>query len=425
MRLRNTQEEKVVGHCERLLPEVIEFTRAMVGKYAVLGHEHGILKLVEDWLTRLEMPVERVPMERARLAQHRLYAPVEWAHEDKYNLACSLASGLPGRRLVLNGHLDVVPAGQTDPWLRPPHVAWERDGWLYGRGAGDMQAGVAAMIYAARAVNVAGFRLLSPLTIQCVVEEECSGNGTLACLEHGVEGDFVLIPEPVGPTLYTAQVGVLWFKIAVQGRPVHALDTAAGSNAIEKLYALVPALKALEQSINAPSRAPPYDALEHPFNLNIGKIAGGNWPSTVPSYAEMECRIGYPPGVTAAEMMTRVRDAIGAVVDGDSPLGSELPRLTFHGFRSDGHCVDLSHPGTRLLGECHEDLTGKPIERSVNAGSTDLRYFHFHSGICGTCYGPVAENIHGVNERVSIDSVLQTLRAYALFLCRWCDTEPL
>ena len=84
------------------------------------------------------------------------------------------------------------------------------------------------MVYAVHAIHHAGYRITSPLTLQAVVEEECSGNGALACLQHGYDGDFVLIPEPFGPQIYTGQLGVLWFKVIVRGVPVHVLDTASG-----------------------------------------------------------------------------------------------------------------------------------------------------------------------------------------------------
>ncbi len=424
MTMGNDLERAVLNSCEALFPEVVAFTQAMVGEYPVLGREHGILGLVEERLKALALPVDRVPMRREELEGHPLYVPVEWDDQAKYNLVSSISPEAPGLSLVLNGHLDVVPAEPAGAWTRPPEVAWTKDGWLYGRGAGDMLSGVGAMIYAVHAIRHAGYRIASPVTIQCVVEEECSGNGALACLERGYGGDFVLIPEPFGAQLYSAQVGVLWFRIAVRGRPAHVLDTTSGSNAIEKLWSLVPALRALEASLNDATRDAPYDAIEHPFNFNLGKISGGNWPSSVPSAAEMECRIGYPPGVTASEIATRVQKSLDDALALDPDGWSEPPVLSFHGFRSDGHVVDLDHEGFAVLADCHLSLTGGALPHYVSTCTTDLRAFHFHSGISGTCYGPVAENIHGTDERVELASVLHTLRAYALFICRWGRVEP-
>jgi acetylornithine deacetylase len=72
------------------------------------------------------------------------------------------------------------------------------------------------------------------------------------------------------------------------------------------------------------------------------------------------------------------------------------------------------------LNACHRDLTGADAESYVSTCTTDLRAYHFFGQGEGSCYGPVAENIHGADERVRIDSIHQVARAYALFLARWC-----
>ncbi len=416
-------ERDVLKCCDDLFPSVIDFTKEMVREYSVLGEEKGTLDVVERELSKLSLPTTRVPMKREELASNPLYAPVEWDHEDKYNLVSRLNPDGEGKSLVFNGHLDVVSADPFDMWTQPPNEPWEKDGWLYGRGSGDMQAGVAAMIYAVHAIHHAGYKISSPLTIQAVVEEECSGNGALACLHHGYNGDFVLIPEPFGPQIYAGQVGVLWFKIVVKGVPVHVLDTSSGTSAIEKLQLLIPYLKELEDDLNASLSGTPYDQLEHPYNFNVGNISGGNWPSSVPAYADLEGRIGFPPGMAADEIMQKVTDRIEEATRKSNIFGSELPVVSFHGFRSEGHMVDLDDPGIELLSECHKSLTQQEIGSYLSTCTTDLRAFNFYDGTGGTCYGPVAKNIHGIDECVDLESVRQVLRTYALFICRWCAVE--
>ncbi|MEX2321008.1 MAG: peptidase dimerization domain-containing protein, partial [Saccharospirillum sp.] len=112
------------------------------------------------------------------------------------------------------------------------------------------------------------------------------------------------IPEPFGPTLLAGQVGVLWFKLGVRGKPVHVQAASTGINAIEKLQRLTPWLQDLEAELNERHRQGPYQDIDHPFNLNIGTISGGNWPSSVPAFAEMEGRIGFPPGMTKPVYLT-------------------------------------------------------------------------------------------------------------------------
>lgn len=418
-------ETAILQSCDAVFADVLDFTQWMVKQYSVLNQEQGVLDVVERQLRELLLPVTRVAMKHAALCDHPLYAPVPWNHEDKYNLVSQMNPGAKGQSLVFNGHLDVVSADPADMWTRPPHEPWIQDGWLYGRGAGDMQSGVAAMIYAVHAVQRAGYKITSPITLQAVVEEECSGNGALSCLQQGYGGDFVLIPEPFGPQIYAGQVGVLWFKLTVKGKPVHVLDTAAGENAIEKLQRYIPALKRLEDELNTHYKAPPYDTITRPFNLNIGRIQGGNWPSSVPSHAEMEGRIGFPPGMSVNEIMQKVHDAVESVDVQKSAAAHAKPLLRFHGFRSEGHLVDLQHGGIGLLADCHRSLTLESPDQYLSTCTTDLRAFHFYSRTAGTCYGPVARNIHGVDECVDIESIRHTLKAYALFISRWCTLEPL
>ncbi|SIP89500.1 ArgE/DapE family deacylase [Marinobacterium stanieri] len=417
-------EQQILKSCDQVFDDAIAFTKDMVRQYAVLNQEQGVLNVVEGQLNDLGLPAQRVEMKHDAMCGHSLYAPVEWDHENKYNLVSQLNRGEEGKTLVLNGHLDVVSADPPDMWTHLPNEPWEKDGWLYGRGAGDMQSGVAAMIYAVHAVRHAGFEIKSPLTIQAVVEEECSGNGALACLQQGFGGDFVLIPEPFGPQIYTGQVGVLWFKVVVRGKPAHVLDTSAGQNAIEKLQLLIPWLKSLEDELNSNFRASPYDAIERPFNLNIGTIQGGNWASSVPSHAQMEGRIGFPPGMSANEIMQRVNDCIEQAARTEKAFVTEKPVLRFHGFRSEGHLVDMADPGINLLSGCHESLTQERPKEYLSTCTTDLRAFHFYSRTAGTCYGPVARNIHGIDESVDIESIRHVLKTYALFISRWCKLEP-
>lgn len=419
------RETRLLASADAVFADALSFVEDMVKQYAVLGQEQGVLTCVEDRLRDLDLPVTRVGMPKAKLEQTPHYAPVAWDHENKYNLVSQLNPGAAGKTLVLNGHLDVVSAEPFDMWTQPPNQPWQHEGWLYGRGAGDMQSGVAAMIYALHAVQRAGYCITSPVTLQAVVEEECSGNGALACLQQGYGGDFVLIPEPFGATIYAGQVGVLWFKIAVRGKPVHVQATSSGINAIAKLHRLEPYLQALEFELNDQHREGAYRDMEHPFNLNIGMIQGGNWPSSVAAFAELEGRIGFPPGMTADTIMQRVRDCVARACAQDPALASDPPVVQFQGFRSEGHIVDTKHPGITLLSQCHQRLLEREPEPYWSTCTTDLRAFHCYDRTAGTCYGPVANNIHGVDECVNIESIRHTLKTYALFISRWCDLAPL
>ena len=146
-----------------------------------------------------------------------ILAAAESLQRDMVDLATALVR-FPS--LILNGHIDVVPIGAEELWSNPPFDPIVRDDPLYGRGSGDMKAGIAAYVTAFRALNSIGLQPAAPVFMQSVVEEECTGNGALACLHRGYKADAAIIPEPFGHSILTARVGVMnndaqWFASSV------------------------------------------------------------------------------------------------------------------------------------------------------------------------------------------------------------------
>jgi acetylornithine deacetylase len=417
----SAKEKLIIDTVDALQDDIVDFTQQLVAEPSTLGNEASVMAVMEDRLQRLGLQPERIPIDARRLAAHPGFAPVPWDYENRFNLvAVEPPAGAGGRSVLLNGHLDVVSPAPEGLWKQDPFAPVIRDGWLYGRGAGDMKSGVAAMVYALQAVKKAGFGLKAPVTVEAVIEEECSGNGALACIAAGHDADAVLIPEPFGPTILTHQVGVAWFKVAVKGVPSHVLAATAGTNAIEKIFPLIAGLRRLESDLNADAIPAAYDGIVHPINLNVGIIKGGDWPSTVPAEAEFHGRLSYFPGVSYNAIRRQIEQAVELAAHADPWLAENPPEIEFYGFRSDGHGLSSELPALRTLNDSHHALTGRAAAEYIATCTTDLRAFiHFGQGQA-TCYGPVAENIHAANERVNIDSVMQVARTYALFLARWC-----
>jgi acetylornithine deacetylase len=419
--LENKQEKKLIETVNGLADEVLDYTCRLVREPSTLKNEGSVMKAAEEELRKLSFNPVSVPIDPATLSRHSGFAPVPWGYEGRKNVvAVREANATGGRSLLFNGHLDVVSPKPLDFWDRDPFMPTVQDGWLYGRGAGDMKSGVAAMTYAAHAVDKAGFGLRAPVTIETVIDEECSGNGALACLDAGYDAEAVLIPEPFGPTILTNQVGVLWFKVSVQGAPSHVQSASSGTNAIEKSYHIIGALRELEAELNRCDVPPKYKGMEHPINLNIGIFHGGDWPSTVPADAEFHGRLSFFPGVSYEEISRRIMETVETAAKRDLWLSENPPVIDFYGFRSEGHSLALDLPAFSTLNACHRALTGDDAREYISTCTTDLRAFTLFGNGQATCYGPVAERIHAANERVNIQSVIHVARAYALFMCRWC-----
>jgi len=253
-----------------------------------------------------------------------------------------------------------------------------------------------------------------------VLEEECTGNGALACLGRGYTADAALIPEPF-PFIVTAQLGVMWLRLTVEGRPAHVLDTSAGVNAIEAAYKLYEGIRTLETEWNELSALPAdFHHVKHPVNTNLGVIDGGEWPSSVPTECTLDVRVGIPPGIT----MEAARAKVEAVVQKKATELQVKHVIVYRGFQAEGCVMDKNWDMMKLLGESHQKVHGSPAKYAPITCTTDARFFNLYHNIPTTCYGPEANAIHGLDESVSLASMQGVAKVLALFISEWCGLEP-
>jgi acetylornithine deacetylase len=390
---------------------------ALVQAPTTLGDEEPGQALIERALTECGLAPESIWMDAEAIRADPRSSPFSWDLSGKRNVVARWAGAAPerGRSVVLNGHIDVVPPASEALWTSPPFAA-RRDGdWLYGRGAGDMKAGLVAMIGAVKALRDAGVVLNGDVTLQSVVEEECTGNGALQCLlaGSGADADAAILTEPHHDHFTLAQVGVLWFHVDVRGVPAHAARASTlGFNALDGVQRVLAELRALEAELNAQRGDHAwYAEIEHPINLNPGVLTGGDWASTVPAEATLSCRLALYPGQEPADLQRRVEAAVAKV---------EGAAVRYDGFVCEGCEVDRDAPLVGALSEAYRSVHGgKGPALVATTATTDARHF-VRRGIPAICFGPRAEAIHGIDERVSLSSMAEVARVLARFLVGWC-----
>jgi acetylornithine deacetylase len=242
---------------------------------------------------------------------------------------------------------------------------------------------------------------------------------------RGYKADAVLIPEPEDEKLVRANTGVLWFQIAVRGLPVHVREMATGANAIDAAYRVVAELRKLEAEWNTRKAGRPhFENEEHPINLNIGKIEGGDWASSVPAWCRLHCRIAIYAGETAEAAAREIRERIAAFSRNDPYFANSPPQVTFNGFHAEGYVLGPGSEAEAVLARAHEAATGKRLESFMTAGYLDTRVYALYDKIPALCYGPITQNIHGFDERCSVSSLKRITTAMALFTAEWCGVEP-
>ncbi|MBP2218005.1 ArgE/DapE family deacylase [Arthrobacter sp. CAN_C5] len=395
----------------------LEFTAELVRHPSLRAEEASAQDLMFAQMESRGLSMDRWQLDEETLSAHVGYGPTTVAFEDLTNVVGTYTPAAPatGRSLILNGHIDVVPTGPEDTWSRSPWDAEIKDGWMYGRGSGDMKAGLAANLFAFDALRAAGLAPAAVIHMQSVVEEECTGNGSLAALQRGYTAEAVIIPEPEENMLVRANVGVIWFKVRVSGKPTHVREMATGFNAIDAAYTVMGDLRELQDKWNADKGSHRYfEDLDHPINFNIGMISGGDWPSSVPSWCEFDVRAALYPGVTAADAWAQIENCLQ-----DSTSGAEVSAVR-SGFFSEGYVLEEGSDAEGVLASSHQEVFGSALESFTTPGYLDGRVFTLYGGIPALVYGPVSEAIHGFDERVHVESVRKVTKTIALFIAEWC-----
>ena len=398
--------------------ELVELTRALVRERSVLGEEEGAQRVIADQLSRLGFEVTRIEIDPAAEVSDPTWGYPPLPYGGRTCVAGRIAGARGGRSLHLSGHVDVVPVESAEHWRHDPWSGEVAEGRVWGRGAGDMKAGLAAyLIGVASFLEVCG-EPAGDLLFSSVIEEECTGNGMKAVLGAGFDAQGTLIGEPSGLALLHAGVGVIWARLTARSGGAHPGFSTGGSSSMSILRAL-DGLRELERAINehpgershgsgpAGSDGVFLTAHEHPFRLNVGTLTGGSWPSSEPAVAQARIRLGFGMDLTPTDAQRLVAQSV--------QRAAPEVEVVFEGFRAPAYCDGLEHGLAAALSASHELLHGSQPARQVLPATTDARSV---SGPC-VCYGPIAGAIHGTDEWVDIDSAVQVATAIALTIARW------
>jgi acetylornithine deacetylase len=254
------------------------------------------------------------------------------------------------------------------------------------------------------------------------IEEECTGNGTLASIEAGLVADAVLLVEPTGLDILLGGIGIVWFELVVTGRAAHAESADRAVNPIDSAFHLIRHLRDFEAELNAGAHDPLLADAQHPYNLNVGRMEAGDWQSSVPASARIGMRLGFPRDWAVEQAEERLRQSVADAAAGDAWLREHPPELQFNGFRAGGHAVEPDSQLVDCVARAHEKAHGAPPAQTFMATTTDARAY-LAAGIPAVCYGPVARNIHGIDEAVELSSIVRGARTLARFLVAWFGTE--
>jgi acetylornithine deacetylase len=396
---------------------MVDDLRTMIGIPSITGSEERVAAWAAEALRAVGMTVEVI---RPDLAAHRL--DPAWPGEEMARTALPVVIGRAGAtdrpRVILSGHLDVVPPGDPATWTADPWAAEIRDGVLYGRGACDMKGGVASILAAVRALRDAGDldHLDGELMVVLVPSEEDGGQGTLAAIRAGATADLAIITEPTELDVVVAHAGAITFRLTVPGRAAHASQRREGVSALDNLFTLSRALEADETRRNEAETDPLMTALGLPYPTIIGIVAGGEWASTVLDRVVADGRYGVRLGQSPAAAADELRACIAEACAADPFLRQHPATVEITGGRFGSARVPSDHPLPTGLADVVEAVLGRRPALLGEPYGADMQMFVNHGDTPCVMFGPGDVRVaHSADERVALADV----EACASVLVAW------
>ena len=383
----NTQERALAALDDDML---VQLTQDLVRIRTINppGDEARAATFVADWMKQNDMPAELV------------------SHAE--NGRASVVGGLDGqgerRALLFSGHLDTVPAG--DNWEHEVLAADIDDGKIWGLGTTDMKAGVAAMLMAMRAVKQSGAALKGNLLFAGTAGEEIESMGAQELVREQKLDDvgFMVIGEPTGNRVITAEKGVLWLELRAKGQTSHGSLPHLGVNAIAHMSRLLEALQAEEI---------PYET--HPllgdFTMNIATIEGGVKTNVVPD----ACRVTIDTRTVIGQDHQQILDTVRQLID---RLCAEDPTLHIE-VRSINERIPLNipfdDPYVQTFVRQRDLVTGDTSVPTAATFATDGSVFvPAYDAPMVICGPGLPEKAHQPNEYVEISKLVESARIYTL-----------
>lgn len=323
---------------------------------------------------------------------------------------CALGTFGQGKKVVyFHGHYDVVPAHDQSQFR--PRI---EDGKLYGRGSSDMKAGLAAMVYAVKAIKAAGVRLDGRVALTMVPDEETGGWWGSRYLSAsgmlGTDGIAMFTPEPTGGVIWNASRGAITLEISVVGKPAHVVTHYEGSNAFEHMLQVANQLLELRDEVAGRKTGfniQP-EAARNSILMLGGRCEGGTNFNVVPGRCSFTLERRFNP----EESLEEERERILALVDQGRAEGVDFKIEVIQEGSSSSSAED--DPVGQALAVAVGAVTGRRPPFELCPGLLETRYYS-NMGIPAYGYGPGLLSVsHGADEYVVLDNIETCAAAYAV-----------
>jgi len=391
----NSIEESIIQHIHKNQKKIISFVQEMVRIPSVTGEEDKIGKAFYQ-------KMKNIGLDEVEIIE---------AEPGRPNVIGRLKGVKKGKKLMFNGHMDVVPYGPLEEWDYPPCSGKIINGRMYGRGTVDMKSGTSASVLAVEIIKELGIPLKGEVLLTAVCDEEVGGaKGIKYLIEKGyIKADMGINCEATNlKTLDIAHKGIYQCDVTIYGKAIHGSRPWLGINAIDKAVDVLNRIKILEEQLKLRK----HPLLNHP-TINVGTIQGGTVVNMIPSLCKMEINRRIIPG----ESFDIAEKEIQAILD---HLSKEDPD-----FRAELKSKNINMPVldvpsdasvVKSIQKAHKLVKGEDLPIGGKDAGTDAAWIVAATGIPMPIYGPGDYLKHSLaaNESIALKDIIDAVKVYAL-----------
>ncbi|VYU80494.1 ArgE/DapE family deacylase [Metakosakonia massiliensis] len=316
------------------------------------------------------------------------------------NVIARLRGKEPGKRLIFNGHTDVVPCGAG--WSVDPFAAVIDGDRIIGRGAADMKSGVAAMIFAALLIHRRQYAFNGEILLLFNVDEERINLGMEHFVAQGVAADYAIIGEPTSLEICVAHKGVSRTRLTTHGTAGHAAKTRNPDSAIDKMAALFPAL--LDECRRVKQQ---HHELLGNASMLVTTITGGSAPNIVPQSCCVEIDRRVLPGEQRSEINASLQTALA-----NAGLNAKQDYSLENYLFIPASAIDEAHPLVESACEAVKAVTGA-AQKTIFDATCEAPFFSVGCAIPTIIMGPGdLAQAHVKDEFVRIEELHQAAQIY-------------
>jgi succinyl-diaminopimelate desuccinylase len=400
-------------YIDRRSPQLLGLLRQMVGIPTVNppgDHYEKMTALLMRNLQAVGLKTRRYRISGALMRKH---LPPEQQGYPRFNVLGKSTVSRTAKTIHFNAHYDVVPV--SGRWAhRSPFSGTVSQGWIYGRGTGDMKGSAASLIMALQALRATKTPLNLNLEVSFTADEETDSLlGTGWLVKHApIRPDFAVVMEGgEGNAVGCGHNGVVWLDVTVHGRASHGSRPQDGINALEKMSALVLALEEYKTKIARHTFKTPAGRVLR-ATINVGGVFGsgeGAKVNTVPARASftIDRRVLAVENHAAAERDLRAFLQAAA---------QRIPqcRITVEKISQNFACYQPpTSPFFAAVAASVQRVRRSRTVFDTSTGFNDMHFFASELKIPTVGYGPGGEDCHGVDERASVRELIASAKIYA------------